>query len=64
MKDRRHALNILSCYQYDIAVIGEEAPTPINFKLFFKGADMGEKRSCRKGETNFDTIIDFLTGCC
>jgi hypothetical protein len=40
MKDRRHALNILLCYQYDIAVMGEEGPASGNFKLFFKGADM------------------------
>ncbi len=38
--DRRQALNILLCYQYDTAVMGEEGPVSGNIKLFFKGADM------------------------
>jgi hypothetical protein len=39
--------------------MGKEAPASENFKLFFKGADMGAKRSFRKGATNFDRYFLF-----
>ncbi len=44
--------------------MGEEAPMSGNIKLFFKGDDIGGTRSFGIGATNFDTIFDFLTGCC
>jgi len=64
MKNRRHALKILSCYQYDIALMGEKASAPRYFKLFFKWAGMEAKESCRKDATNFDAILDFMEEYC
>ncbi len=63
LKDPRHALYILKCYQHDIPVSGEGSPASINFKSFFQRGSYAAKGSLQKGATIFDTIFDFMTGC-